>query len=167
MIERIATRIDALVDALGRAIAWLTGILVLLAFGLVVARYVADVGSIAGQEAVLWLHSIVFLLGTAYALRHGQHVRVDLLYQRMTPRGRAWVDLLGTLLLLLPFCVFMLWISLDYVGASWSTRESSREPGGLPGVFLLKTLIPMAAAVLALQGTAFALRAALLLRRAS
>jgi TRAP-type mannitol/chloroaromatic compound transport system permease small subunit len=165
MIEQIATAIDQGVDALGRALSWLTLILVLLAFGLVLARYAFGAGSIAGQEAVLWLHSLVFLLGAAYALRHGQHVRVDLLHQRFSARGKAWADLLGTLTLLLPFCVFMLWVSLDYVSASWATREASREPGGLPGVFLLKTLIPVAAALLALQGVSLALRACLALRR--
>lgn len=164
MISRIADRIDASVDALGRAVSWLTALLVLLAFGLVLVRYLFGTGSIAGQEAVLWLHSLVFLLGAAYALRHGQHVRVDLLYQRYSPRGKTWVDLLGTVIFLLPFCAFMLWISLDYVAASWATQEASREPGGLPGVFLLKTLIPVAAAVLALQGVALALRSLLALR---
>lgn len=163
MIERSAAAIERGIDALGRALAWLTPALVGLAFGLVLVRYVLGTGSLAGQEAVLWLHSLVFLLGAAYALRHGQHVRVDLLYQRFTPRGKAWVDLLGTLVFLLPFCLFMLWISLDYVAASWSQREGSREPGGLPGVFLLKTLIPIAAALLALQGVALALRAWLVL----
>jgi TRAP-type mannitol/chloroaromatic compound transport system permease small subunit len=165
MIERVAAAIDRAIDALGRATAWLTLALVALAFGLVLVRYLFGSGSIAGQEAVLWLHSLVFLLGASYALRHGQHVRVDLFYQRFGPRGRAWVDLLGTLVFLLPFCLFMLGISLDYVAASWGQREGSREPGGLPGVFVLKTLIPLAAALLALQGLSLLLRAVLVLRR--
>jgi TRAP-type mannitol/chloroaromatic compound transport system permease small subunit len=164
MIARLANGIDRGVDALGRALSWLTLVLVVLAFGLVLARYALGIGSIAGQEAVLWLHSLVFLLGAAYALRHGQHVRVDLFYQRFSPRGKAWADLLGTLTFLLPFCAFMLWVSLDYVAASWSQHEASREPGGLPGVFVLKTLIPVAAALLALQGASLALRALLALR---
>jgi TRAP-type mannitol/chloroaromatic compound transport system permease small subunit len=164
VIARFADGVDRWVDAIGRAVSWLTLILVLLAFGLVLARYAFGTGSIAGQEAVLWLHSLVFLLGAAYALRHGQHVRVDLLYQRFSARGRAMADLFGTFMFLLPFCVFMLWISLDYVAASWSQHEASREPGGLPGVFLLKTLIPIAAALLALQGVSLALRAGLALR---
>jgi TRAP-type mannitol/chloroaromatic compound transport system permease small subunit len=164
MMRRLAGGIETAVDALGRAVAWLTLALVLLAFGLVLARYAFGAGSIAAQEALLWLHSLIFLLGASYALRHGQHVRVDLLHQRLGARGRAWVDLVGTLLFLLPFCAFLLWISLDYVGASWATREGSREPGGLPGVFVLKTLIPVAAGILAMQGLAFALRALLALR---
>ncbi|MCI1711082.1 MAG: TRAP transporter small permease subunit [Chiayiivirga sp.] len=164
MIARLANGIDRGVDALGRALSWLTLILVVLSFGLVLARYALGIGSIAGQESVLWLHSLVFLLGAAYALRHGQHVRVDLLYQRFSPRGKAWADLLGTLVFLLPFCAFMLWVSLDYVAASWSQHEASREPGGLPGVFVLKTLIPVAAALLALQGASLCLRALLALR---
>ncbi len=164
MIARLANGIDRGVDALGRALSWLTLILVVLSFGLVLARYALGIGSIAGQESVLWLHSLVFLLGAAYALRHGQHVRVDLLYQRFSPHGKSWADLLGTLVFLLPFCAFMLWVSLDYVAASWSQHEASREPGGLPGVFVLKTLIPVAAALLALQGASLCLRALLALR---
>lgn len=164
MMQRLANGIDAGVDALGRAVSWLTLVLVFLAFALVLARYAFGVGSIASQEAVLWLHSLVFLLGAAYALRHGQHVRVDLLYQRFSKRGKAIADLFGTLVFLLPFCGFMLWVSLDYVGASWAQHEGSREPGGLPGVFLLKTLIPVAAALLALQGISLALRAIQALR---
>jgi TRAP-type mannitol/chloroaromatic compound transport system permease small subunit len=163
-MRAVAAAIDAVIGALGRAVGWLTLALVLLVFGLVLTRYAFAQGSIAAQDAVQWLHSLVFLLGAACALRHGQHVRVDLFYQRFSPRGRAWVDLLGTLLLLLPFCAFMLWISLDYVAASWSMREGAREPGGLPGVYLLKSVIPLAAALLVLQGVALALRALLALR---
>ena len=104
-------------------------------------------------------HSLVFLLGAAFTLKRDAHVRVDLVYQRLSPRARALADLVGTLVLLLPFCVFLFWVSLDYVGMAWSLRESSREPGGLPGVYLLKTLIPIAAALLGLQGIAHAIDA--------
>ncbi|HET6604748.1 MAG TPA: TRAP transporter small permease subunit [Xanthomonadaceae bacterium] len=161
---RFARAVDALNDGLGRLCGWLSAAMVALMFALVVARYAFGAGSLAAQEAVLWLHAIVFLLGAGFALRHDRHVRVDVFAQRLSERARARIELLGAVLLLLPFCVFMLWISLDYVAASWSLRESSREPGGLPGVYLLKTLIPIAAATLALQGIAQALRAVLALR---
>jgi TRAP-type mannitol/chloroaromatic compound transport system permease small subunit len=150
--------LDAPARGVDRLLAPLVGLLVALCFGLVLARYLFSTGSIAAQEALQWLHSLVFLLGAAGALRANKHVRVDVFHQRLGPRGQALVDLLGHLLLLLPFAGFMLWISLDYVAASWSLREGSRDPGGLPGVFLLKTVIPLAAGLLAVQGFAELLR---------
>jgi TRAP-type mannitol/chloroaromatic compound transport system permease small subunit len=139
--------------------------LVLLAFVLVLARYLAGSSSIAGQEAVQWLHAICFMLGAALALRQGGHVRVDLLHARWSERRRAWVELLGGLLCLLPFAGFMLWISLDYVLASLRMGESSQESAGLGAVYLLKALIPLAALLLLLQGLAELAAAVRRLRR--
>ena len=152
--------VDALTEAAGRLAGVLAIALVALSFALVLARYALGVGSVAAQEAVLWLHAALFLLGLAYALRHGAHVRVDVFSQRWTPRTRARVELGGLVLLLMPFCVFMVAMSWDYVGASWSAREGSRDPGGLPGWYLLKSLLPLSAALLLLQALAETLRAA-------
>ena len=127
-------------------------------FGLVAVRYLFNAGSIAAQEAVLWLHGSLFLLALCYALKHGAHVRVDVFSQRWSARTRAWVDVFGIAFLLLPLCVFMLWMSWDYVAASWGQREGSNS-GGLPGWYLVKTLIPLSAALLILQGLAEGLRA--------
>lgn len=154
---------DTLTDAAGRLAGVLAIALVALSFSLVVARYALGVGSVAAQEGVLWLHSALFLLGLAFALRHGAHVRVDVFSQRWTPRTRARVEFAGMVLLLLPFCVFIVAMSWDYVAASWSAREGSRDPGGLPGWYLLKSLLPLSAALLMLQAVAETLRA---LRRA-
>jgi TRAP-type mannitol/chloroaromatic compound transport system permease small subunit len=155
----LARLIDALSGALGHLLAALVPFLVALTFGLVVARYAFGLGSIAAQELVLWLHAVVFMLGAAVCLRHGRHVRVDVLQQRWSSRTRAWVELAGVLLFLLPFAGLLLWLSLDYVAASWAQREASREPGGLPALYLLKGVIPLAAGLLLLQGIAEALRA--------
>ena len=152
--------VDALTEAAGRLAGVLAIALVALSFALVLARYALGMGSVAAQEAVLWLHAALFLLGLAYALRHGAHVRVDVFSQRWTPRTRARVELAGLVLLLMPFCVFMVAMSWDYVGASWSAREGSRDPGGLPGWYLLKSLLPLSAALLLLQALAETLRAA-------
>ncbi len=152
--------VDTLTEAAGRLAGALAIALVALSFALVLARYALGVGSVAAQEAVLWLHSALFLLGLAYALRHGAHVRVDVFSQRWTPRTRARVELAGLVLLLLPFCVFMVAMSWDYVGASWAAREGSRDPGGLPGWYLLKSLLPLSAALLLMQALAETLRAA-------
>ena len=162
-LQRIADRIDSFSDWSGRAISWLTLLMVLTTFVIVVLRYAFNLGWIAMQESVTFMHAAVFMLGAAYTLRHDGHVRVDIFYRGRSRRRRALVDLVGTLLLLLPTCVFVFWVSWDYVAASWSLFEGSREPGGLPGVFLLKTLIPVMAALLVLQGLAIALRSALTL----
>ncbi len=116
------------------------------------------------QESVIYLHSMVFMLGAAYTLKQNAHVRVDIFYEKLSSRRRAWIDLLGSMLLLVPFCLFIMVISWNYVGLSWSLLEGSREAGGLPAVFLLKTLIPVMAALVMLQGIAQAMRSILILR---
>lgn len=149
---------DATSELAGRIAAVLAAALVLLVFGLVAARDLLHVGSIAAQEAVLWLHGALFLLAFGYTLKHGGHVRVDVFSQRWSARRRALVELLGMLLFVLPLCLFLLWISADYVATSWANHEGSNI-GGLPGWYLVKTLIPVSAALLLLQGLAEALRA--------
>ena len=150
---------DGLSETAGRIAAVGAIALVLLVAGLVLARYGFGAGSVAAQEAVLWLHAAIFLLGLAYALRHGAHVRVDVFSQRWSPRTRAWVEVGGGVLLLLPLCVFIVAMSWDYVAASWAAREGSRDPGGLPGWYLLKALVPVSATLLLLQGLAETTRA--------
>lgn len=158
LVTRLADSLDHFAERTGRTTAWLALALVLVTFGVVVLRYLFDFGSIALQEAILYLHASLFLLGAAYTLKVDAHVRVDIFYRHLSTRARAWIDLLGALLLLLPVCSFLLWISWDYVATAWSLREGSRETGGLPWVYLLKTLIPVAAGLLILQGVSQALR---------
>jgi TRAP-type mannitol/chloroaromatic compound transport system permease small subunit len=155
------TPFDLVNEWVGRAVAWLTLIMVLLTFAIVVLRYVFATGSIAAQEAVVYLHATVFMLGAGYTLKHDKHVRVDIFYRAGGPRVRAWVDLAGGLFLLLPTCGFILWSSWDYVVDAWALREGSREAGGLPLVFVLKSAIPVMAVLLVLQGLAEGWRAAL------
>jgi TRAP-type mannitol/chloroaromatic compound transport system permease small subunit len=165
-VSRLAASIERVVDAIGRAVSWLTLGIVLLTFAIVVLRYAFAGGSIALQESVLWLHSAVFLLGAAFALKRDQHVRVDIFYREFDPRRKALADLAGTLLFLLPVAGFLVLISYEYVASAWAIREASREPGGLPGVFLLKTLIPIAGVLLFVQGIALVLRQIAQLRAA-
>ena len=158
LLNRLSTMIDRGNDVIGRSIAWLTVFMVLTQFAVVVLRYLFNVGWIAMQESILYMHAFVFLIGAAYTLRHDAHVRVDIFYQRMSIRSRAWVDLLGSLLLLLPVCVFIFVMSWDYVTQSWALMEGSREAGGLPGIFLLKTSILIMPVLLGLQGVAMILK---------
>lgn len=162
-LQATADTLDRLAEASGRLLAWLTLAMVLTTVTIVVLRYLFNSGSIALQESVSYLHATVFMLGAAYTLKHDAHVRVDIIYQKLTPRARAWVDLLGTLLLLFPVCLFMLYSSLGYVASAWAIQEGSREVGGLDGVYLLKTAIPVMAILLLLQGCSMLLRNMLLI----
>ena len=139
--------------------------MVIVTFMVVIARYLFSINSIALQESVMYMHGSVFMLGIAFTLKEKEHVRVDVLYERFNERTRALVDMLGAILFLLPVNAFIFWISLDYVNFSWSLSESSAQPGGLPGVFLLKTLIPVMAGLVTLQGLAEFLKALLILQR--
>jgi TRAP-type mannitol/chloroaromatic compound transport system permease small subunit len=130
----------------------------------VVLRYALDRGAIVLQESVLYLHGITFMLGIPYALKHGAHVRVDLIYSRLGIRGRAVIDLLGHVLFLIPVCIAIIVFSHTYVMNAWRILERSPEVGGLPAVFLLKTLIPLMAALLLLQGLAEITRCIVALR---
>ena len=162
-LDLIARGIDAISEWTGRAVAWLTLGMVLVTFLVVILRYAFNLGWIAMQESVTYMHILVFMVAAAYTLKHDGHVRVDIFYRKLTPRGKAWIDLLGSLVLLLPTCGYILWVSWDYVGASWAVLESSRETGGIPGVFLLKTVILIMAGLLLLQGVAQGIRSLLVL----
>lgn len=135
----------------GRAVAWLTLVMTLLTFGIVVLRYGFNQGWIWLQESVTYLHAMVFMVAAAWAFQTDDHVRVDIFYRARSPRYRDIVNLVGTLLFLVPFSLFLLLIGWDYVAASWSTHEASREAGGLPLVWLLKSLILVLPALLLLQ----------------
>ena len=155
----LADRIDRLNTAIGRAASWCTLFIVLTGFAVVLMRYVLGLGSLWLQESILYAHAALFLLAAAWTLKDGGHVRVDVFYASATTRRKAWVDLLGALLLLLPFALAIISFALPYVERSWAILERSRETSGLPLVFLLKTLIPAFALLLALQGVAQAIRA--------
>jgi TRAP-type mannitol/chloroaromatic compound transport system permease small subunit len=162
-LEKVAGLLDGIAELTGRIVSWLTLAMVVITIAVVILRYLFDIGSIALQESITYLHAIVFMLGAAYTLKHDGHVRVDIFYQQHTPRVRAWINLLGTLLLLMPVCAFIFISSLDYVAASWSIQEGSREAGGLDGVYLLKTVIPLMACLLFLQGCSVLLRSLLVI----
>jgi TRAP-type mannitol/chloroaromatic compound transport system permease small subunit len=155
---RLMHGLDTFTEIIGRGLAWLNVAMVILTATVVVMRYLFNESSIFMQEGVMYLHATVFLLASAYTLRHNGHVRVDIFYQRLSVRGKAIVDLLGTLFLLMPVVLFIGLSSLDYVGRSWAILETSPETSGIPAVFLLKTLIPAMALQLFIQGVAEILR---------
>ncbi|WP_101758600.1 TRAP transporter small permease subunit [Oceanicoccus sp. KOV_DT_Chl] len=159
----IQTSIDTLTDVSGRLLAWLSLIMMVLLCLVVVLRYGFDLGTIALQESVTYLHGSIFMLGAAYTLKLDGHVRVDIFYRNFSPRAKAWINSLGGIIFLLPLCTYIFIISWDYVIQSWAIREVSTEPGGIPAIFLLKTLIPLMAFNLGLQALAEILRSAMVL----
>ena len=160
----IVAAIDRLNELIGRWIAWLTLFMVLVTVVIVVLRYGFNIGFIWMQESVRFMYAAVFLLGAGYTLKHDGHVRVDMLYERMGLQRRAWVDLLGTLLFLLPVCFTIIYFSWTYVLNSWADFEGSIEERGLHAVYLLKTCIWLFAGLLILQGIATVIRTTRLLR---
>ncbi len=167
-MTNIISVLDRVSDALGRLLAAASFGIMVITFLVVVMRYGFNasgltvggfrISSIALQESVMYLHAILFMLASAYTLKHNGHVRVDVFYRKFSPRAKAWVDLLGTLLLLFPMMGFILWASLDYVAFSWQIQERSGEAEGLPYVYLLKSLIPLMCALLMAQGLIEVLR---------
>lgn len=159
-MARLLAQLERANILIGRAVAWLTLVMVVVTFTVVVLRYLFDIGWIWLQESVTWMHAAVFMLGAGYTLARDEHVRVDVFYREASPRRRAATDLLGTLLCLIPVALFLAWGSLDYVAASWDIGESSREAGGLPFpvVPLVKSLIPVTALLLLVQAVVLGLR---------
>ncbi len=155
LLRRLADTIDGLNDAMGSVVRWLVLLMVLVGAVSTLTRYSArqlglTLNLTPVTEAQWYMFSVIFLLGAAYALRHDVHVRVDVLYERLGVRGRGWIDLLGTLLFLVPFSVLMLWVSFPAVRTSWQIRETSPDPGGLPR-WPIKALIVASFGLLLLQ----------------
>ena len=136
----------------GKSVAWLTLAMVLLTFAIVVMRYGFNLGWIWLQESLTYMHVAVFTIAAAWTLQVDDHVRVDIFYAGMSTRKRALVDLLGTLVFLLPFCIFLIVMAGPYVAKSWKLLETSREAGGLPLVYVLKSLMLIMPALLLFQG---------------
>jgi TRAP-type mannitol/chloroaromatic compound transport system permease small subunit len=139
----------------------------LVQVAVVLMRYALGLGSIWLQESIIYGHAALFMLAAAWTLRVDRHVRVDIFYAEASPRRKAMVDMFGALVFLLPFCIALLWLSLPYVERSFVILERSRETSGLPLVFVLKSLIPLFAILLALQGLAQLIRSALVLAGAT
>ena len=163
-MQSLIKKLENINELTGRFIAWFTLFIVIITFLVVLLRYGFDYGSIALQESTSYFHAFVFMLGAAYTLKHDGHVRVDIFYRKMTKAKKALVDLLGTLFLLFPVCLFIFIVSWDYVFTSWSLLEESGESGGLAYVYILKSALLIMPVLLMLQGTALILRNLLTLK---
>lgn len=163
LLLRFSAAIDRANDRIGAAIPWLVLLMVLVGAFNALARYATrrypgvSLSSNAFFDLQWYMFSLIFLLGAAYGLNRDVHVRVDVLYSRLSVRGRAWIDLVGSVLFLLPFCVMMLWVSWPAVRNSWAVLEGSPDPGGLPR-YPIKTLILVSFFLLLLQGVSQAIK---------
>ena len=160
ILERIGDAIDGFSEFCGRAVSWLVLAMVLLVGYDVTMRYLFRSGSIALQELEWHIFSVIFLAGAAYTLKHDAHVRLDLVYQsrRLTDRHRAWINLLGDIFFLIPFCVLIIVSVWPFLYQSYLYSEGSPDPGGLPYRWLLKAVIPLSFAMLIVQGIGNACR---------
>ena len=153
-LARVAAAADRAVCALGRAVSWLSLAMVLTTAVVVVLRKFFDLGFIWMQESVTWMHAALFMLAAGYTLSLDEHVRVDIFYRRLSPARQAWVDTIGVALLLVPTCLMIMVYGWHYVAVSWSIGEGSPEAGGLPGLYLLKSLLIVTPALLLVEGLA-------------
>lgn len=150
--------IDTVNKGIGWVVAWLALLMVLIQMTVVVLRYVFGYGSIWMQESIIYMHAMLFMLGAAATLINDGHVRVDIFYRNAAPKKKALVDLVGALFVLSPVCILIIWYSLPYAEKSWEVFEGSKETSGIQAVFLLKSLIPVFAIMMLLQGISMSLR---------
>jgi len=180
MMNKTIHFLESISEQSGRLVAWLVLLLVLLTLSVAIPRYLLsnewflglnllslDWGEIrsnysqhvnAMNDGIQYMHAIIFMFGLSYAMKSGDHVRIDILYRSMSARRQAWVNIIGILLLFYPTFIFILIMSWDYVLNAWSILESSSRPGGLPWLYLLKSMLLIMPVMMILQGTASLLR---------
>lgn len=157
-MNKIADKIDAANEKIGRSVSWLTLILVLLVCYDVISRYLFKSSIVAVQELQWHLFAIIFLVAAAYTLKYDEHVRVDVLYSKFSPRTQAVINLIGTIIFLIPLCLLIIYASRNFVISSFQIGETSPDPGGLPARYILKAILPISFFLILLQGIALILR---------
>ncbi len=163
-LRRVSQWIDRLNDRVGRGVSWLATGMVLLTSYDTIMRYGFQKGSVGLQELEWHLFAIVFLVGAGYTLKEDAHVRVDIFYARLDDRRKAWTNLIGSVIALIPFCLLVIWATKGFVENSWAVRETSPDPGGLPARYALKAVIPLGFLLIALQGVSEAIKSFLVIR---
>jgi len=157
-LQILAKGIDRLTEWSGTLVSWLTTVMVLIVFYDTVMRYAFKKGNVAIQELEWHIFSVIFLVGAAYALKHDAHVRVDILYTRFNQKTKAWIDLVGTLVFMIPFAVMVIYSTENFIVNSWAVKEVSPDPGGMPARYVLKAMIPLGFLLLILQGISKAIK---------
>jgi TRAP-type mannitol/chloroaromatic compound transport system permease small subunit len=157
-LKALSRWIDALNTWVGRFVAWATAVVVVVVFVDVVMRYAFNTSFVFTQELEWHLFAFIFLMGAGYTLLRDGHVRVDIFYQRLSPKSQAWINLIGVLLFLIPGCLMIIVTSRTFVYNAWSVMEGSPDPGGIPYRFLLKACIPAGFVLVLLQGLSMGIK---------
>ena len=160
-MQRAISWVETLTEKIGQAASWLSTLLVVVVCYDVFTRYLLNASSVAVQELEWHLFAAMFLLAMAYGFKHNRHVRVDVFYNRFSTRTQSIINFWGTVAFLIPFAIVVVWASGKFVWVSFSIRETSPDPGGLPARYLLKAIIPISFILLGLQGLAFAIKTAM------
>lgn len=150
--------IDTLIDKIGQFTQWFASILMLLVCVDVILRYTIGFSSAFLSELEWHIFSFFFLVGAAYTLKDNKHVRVDVFYARFSEKKKALVNLLGTLLFLIPFCIIIIKGGIPYTEFAFRLDEKSSDPGGLPARFVVKSFIVIGFGLLFLQGISLVLK---------
>jgi TRAP-type mannitol/chloroaromatic compound transport system permease small subunit len=151
MLTNLCQFIDKTNAYIGKIVAYGTLLMAVIMFSVVVLRYGFNLGWIAMQESITYLHAAVFLLGSAYTYQQNGHVRVDVFYRRFSPKGKTLVDLFGCVFFMLPVSLYIAITCWPYVMESWQLFEGSREPGGLPYLYVLKSFLLIFSITMVLQ----------------
>ena len=162
-LARVVAGIDWVNRYVGRVVAWLTLATVIICGAVVVLRYAAGVGHVWMQELYVWTHAMTFLLAAGFAYLLNAHVRVDIVYAKLSRRGKAWVDLFGVIFLLMPWLALLAWTAWTYVSYSWQTSEISVQSNGMPAMYVLKSTLLGFVILVGLQGLAWMGRSILVL----
>lgn len=163
ILAQLVRLISALNNWVGRTLAWVSLFIVLICFAVVVLRYAFSTGAVWLQDLYVWLNAIMFMGMVGYALLNNAHVRVDIFYRPASLKHKAWVDLVGSLVFILPFVTLLSIYSFSFVQRSWRFMEGSANYGGMPGLYVVKSFLLVFAVLLGLQGIAMLLRSLLVL----
>lgn len=162
-LEKLCNRLDAVNRTIGRGISYVALLMVVVVTVDVIMRYIFKKTFVFVQELEWHLFGLLFLVGAGYTLLYDAHVRVDVFYQRLSPKAQAWISFLGCLFFLFPGCYLIIATSWNFVAASWAVQEGSPDPGGLPARYVIKAMIPLGFALIAIQGIPMALRSLMVL----
>jgi TRAP-type mannitol/chloroaromatic compound transport system permease small subunit len=154
LLEIYVNFLDIFNEYVGVGVGWFTTLMVVVVFVNVLLRYVYGQGFLQLQDMSWYLFGVIFMLGAAYTLKHDRHVRVDIFYVNYPPRVKIWVNLLGTIFFLVPFCILGIYVSGEFVSRSFAVQETSPDAGGLAARYLAKAMLPLGFTLILLQGIA-------------
>ena len=158
-MRELARRIDAWQERFGRGVSWLSLVMILVVFGDVLMRYLFRMTYVATQELEWYLFGTLYLLAAGYTLLHDEHVRVDIVYSKLTPRRRAWLNFVLFWVFFFPSCLLVIYTAWPFVRNSWPVWEGSPDPGGIPGRWVLKSMIIVGFVLLLVQGISETIKA--------